>query len=266
MDLPLFFRVLWRFRWLVLAGLFVATALAFLSVFRIDTENGFTVEYRQNEKWVSVATVLVTEPDFPLGRAVFQQDVPPKNSDEPGAFTPEFAPSSRFIELANVYAELVTGDAVRQLILEDGPLPGAVQAVPLVASNGSDAALPMVAVRGLATTPERRGRRRPARKRRLPGVPRGRAGPRRHPGRAARRAERGAAPVARDDRDARGTLEDDPDRRLPDRDARVRRARVHPREPPAARKAGRGLGRSGSHRPGPQLGLSHDRRSHGDYR
>ncbi len=155
MDLPLFFRVLLRFKWLVLAGVFVATALAFLSVFRIDTEKGFTVEYRQNEQWVSVATVLVTEPDFPLGRAVFQQDVPPKNSEEPGAYTPEFAPSSRFIELANVYAELVTGDAVRRLILEDGPLPGAVQAVPLVASNGSDAALPMVAVRGLSTTPEK---------------------------------------------------------------------------------------------------------------
>ena len=69
MDLPLFFRVLWRFKWLVFLGVFVATALAFLSVFRIDTENGFAVEYRQNEQWVSVATVLVTEADFPLGRA-----------------------------------------------------------------------------------------------------------------------------------------------------------------------------------------------------
>ncbi len=103
---------------------------------------------------MSVATVLVTEPDFPLGRAVFPQDVPPANSDEPGQYTPRFAPSSRFIELANVYAELATGDAVRQLILKDGPLPGAVQALPLVASNGSDASLPMVAVRGLASTPE----------------------------------------------------------------------------------------------------------------
>ncbi len=77
MDLPLFFGVLWRFRWLVFLGVFVAAALAFLSVFRIDTENGFAVEYRQSEQWVSVATVLVTEGDFPLGRAALQQDVPP---------------------------------------------------------------------------------------------------------------------------------------------------------------------------------------------
>lgn len=154
MDLPLFFRVLWRFWWLVLIGVLIAITLAILSVFRIDTTDGYTLEYRQSEKWVSVATVLVTEPDFPLGRSSLQQDVPPTSSDEPGQFTPQFAPSSRFIELANVYAELVTGDAVRQVILEDGPLPGAIQAVPLVAANGSDAPLPMVAVRGLAATPE----------------------------------------------------------------------------------------------------------------
>ncbi len=154
MDLQLFSRVIWRFWWLIVIGLLIAVALAFFSVFRIDTNNGFSLEYRQSEKWVSIATILVTEPDFPLGRAVFQQDVPPANSEQPGQYTPQFAPSSRFIELASVYAELVTGDAVKQRILKDGPLPGAVQAVPLVASNGSDAALPMVAVRGLARSPE----------------------------------------------------------------------------------------------------------------
>jgi hypothetical protein len=154
MDLNLYVRVLWRFWWLVLAGLIVAAALAVLSVYRVDSTDGYSLEYRQKEKWVSVATVLVTEPDFPLGRAVFEQDVPPVSSNLPKTFTPEFAPSSRFIELANVYAELVTSDDVRRLILEDGPLPGAVQAVPLVATNGSDASLPMVGVRGLAATPE----------------------------------------------------------------------------------------------------------------
>jgi hypothetical protein len=154
MDLHLFFRVLWRFKFLVIAGLLLAGVLAVLSVFRINVDDGYTLEYRQSEKWVSIATVLVTEPDFPLGRAVFEQDVPPVSSNEPRNYTPQFAPSSRFIELANVYAELVTGDAVRQLILRDGPLPGAVQAVPLVAANGSEAPLPMVSVRGLATNPE----------------------------------------------------------------------------------------------------------------
>ncbi len=266
MDLPLFSRVLWRFKWLVVLGVVVATALAFLSVFRIDTENGFGVEYRQNEQWVSVATVLVTEGDFPLGRAALQQDVPPANSDEPGKYTPQFAPSSRFIELANVYAELVTGDAVRQLILEDGPLPGVIQAVPLVAANGSDAALPMVAVRGLSTSPEKAvvvAQRASAAFQKYLETEQASW---RHPARAARRSERGAAPVAPDGSHARRTLEDDSDRRLPDRDARLHRARVHPREPPSARAARLGHGRSGSHRPGPQLGLSHERRPHRERR
>ncbi len=154
MDLHLFFRVIWRFKFLVIAGLLVAGVLATLSVFRIDLQDGYKLEYRQSEKWMSVATVLVTEPDFPLGRAVFEQDVPPVSSNQPRNYTPKFAPSSRFVELANVYAELVTGDAVRQVILKDGPLPGAIQAVPLVATNGSDAPLPMVSVRGIASTPK----------------------------------------------------------------------------------------------------------------
>ncbi len=40
MDLPLFFRVLWRFWWLVLIGVLIASALAILSVFRISTDDG----------------------------------------------------------------------------------------------------------------------------------------------------------------------------------------------------------------------------------
>ena len=154
MDLHLYLRVLWRFRLLVAAGVLLAAALAVLSVYRIDFDVGPSLEYRQKEKWVSVATVLVTEPDFPLGRAVFSEDVPPLSTDKPKKFTPEFAPSSRFIELANIYAELVTSDDVRRVILKDGRLPGVVQAIPVVATNGSDASLPMVAVRGLASTPE----------------------------------------------------------------------------------------------------------------
>jgi hypothetical protein len=156
MDLNLYLRVIWRFWRLVLIGLIVATVLAVLSVYRVDTTDGYWLEHRQKEKWVSVATVLVTEPDFPLGRAVFEQDVPPLSSGKTQKFTPEFAPSSRFIELANVYAELVTSDAVRKLILKDGRLPGVVKAVPLMATNGSDASLPlpMVGVQGIGSTPE----------------------------------------------------------------------------------------------------------------
>ena len=103
---------------------------------------------------MSVGTLLVTEPDFPIGRSVFEEEVPPVGTDRPQTYTPKFAPSTRFIELANIYAELVTGDEVRELMLRDGPIRGIVEATPLVATNGSDAPLPMLSIRGLASTPE----------------------------------------------------------------------------------------------------------------
>lgn len=155
MDLQLYIRVLWRFRFLVLGGLILALLLAFASIARIDFGGGSpSVKFREKEQWVSVGTVLVTEPNFPLGRSVFEQELPPASTDKPQTITPKFAPSDRFIELANIYAELVTGDAVRELMLEDGPIRGVIEATPLVAQNGSDAPLPMIAIRGLAATPE----------------------------------------------------------------------------------------------------------------
>ena len=155
MDLQLYIRVLWRFRFLVLGGLILAFLLAFASIARIDFGGGTpSVKYRESEKWVSVGTLLVTEKDFPLGRSVFEEEVPPVGIDRPQTYTPNFAPSTRFIDLANTYAELVTGDAVREIMLRDGPIRGIVEATPLVATNGSDAPLPMVSIRGLASTPE----------------------------------------------------------------------------------------------------------------
>jgi len=154
MDLQLYLRVIWRFRFLVLGGLFLALVLAFLSIARIEPDgNAPWVKFRGSEKWVSVSTLLVTEPDFPLGRSVFPEEVPPVGTDQPQTYAPKFAPSTRFIELANTYAEFVTGDAVREIMLRDGPIRGTVEATPLVASNASDAPLPMLAIRGIATTP-----------------------------------------------------------------------------------------------------------------
>jgi hypothetical protein len=152
MDLHLYVRVLWRFRILVLAGLVLALVLTFFSIAKLDAGSTPPVKYRENEKWVSVATLLVTESGFPLGRSVFEEEVPPVSTDKPQKVTPKFAPSGRFIELANTYALLVTGDAVREIMLRDGPVRGGIEAVPLVSS--SDASLPLVAIRGIATSPE----------------------------------------------------------------------------------------------------------------
>jgi capsular polysaccharide biosynthesis protein len=154
MDLQLYIRVIWRFRFLVLGGVILALLLAFASIARFSFDGGPSVTFREKEKWVSVGTLLVTEPDFPIGRSVFEEEVPPVGTDRPQTYTPKFAPSTRFIDLANTYAELVTSDAVREIMLRDGPLRGLVEATPLVATNGSDAPLPMISIRGLAASPE----------------------------------------------------------------------------------------------------------------
>jgi hypothetical protein len=154
-DLHLYFRVLWRFRLLVAAGILFATLLAFFSFVRLSFEDGKpTFVYRETERWTSRAVLLVTEPDFPLGRAVFKEDIPPAASSRVQEIIPKFAPSSRFIELATVYAQLATSDQVKRIIRRDGPMSGVIEAVPLIATNGTDAALPMISIGAIATTPQ----------------------------------------------------------------------------------------------------------------
>lgn len=155
MDLELYFRVLWRFRLLTIVGLLIALLLAFMSIVRVDTSGGsFGLQYREHEQWASRATVLVTEKEFPLGRSVFEEVIQPTTTERPKTYAPQFAPPSRFTELANIYAELAMSDPVRQLVLRDGPMRGAIQAVALKATNGSDAPLPLLSIGGISTTPE----------------------------------------------------------------------------------------------------------------
>ena len=70
MDLSLYGRVIWRFRWLVVLGLILAIALAVLSVAKVSSHG---LSYRKHEVWQSSTTVLLTQHGFPWGRAV----VPP---------------------------------------------------------------------------------------------------------------------------------------------------------------------------------------------
>ena len=152
MDLALYARVLWRFRVLVVVGAVIACALAILSIVRVSPEDG--VSYRQQEKWVSRAMLLITEPQFPEGRSVFEQKIPPASTNRAQRFAPGFASPERFIALANLYAELATSDPVRQIMLRNGRLNGTIEAAPVSTVNGA-ATLPLLSIGGIATTPER---------------------------------------------------------------------------------------------------------------
>ena len=67
MDINLFSRVLWRFRFIVIPGLVLAFVLTALSFLKVDLRT-HSVSYRQNEKWVSYANVFVTQHGFPWGK------------------------------------------------------------------------------------------------------------------------------------------------------------------------------------------------------
>jgi len=148
-DLQLYMRVLWRFRLLVGAGLLLATGLALLSFASVGP-GGFS--YREQELWASRATILVTELDFPEGRAVFEEKVVPLDPESEDSVTPEFAAPSRFIELATLYAPLAMGDEVRAIMRRDGPVDGAIEAAQL--QNDAGAALPMISIAGLSSSPQ----------------------------------------------------------------------------------------------------------------
>jgi hypothetical protein len=124
MDLQLYLRVLWRFRLLVLTGLVIALVLGLLSFARISVEGGNpTFSYRDPEIWESRAVLWVTQQEKPYLRLI-QPDSELAGAD--------------FSGLAALYSRLAHSDAVRAIMLREGPLPGVVSVEPVQgAARGS---------------------------------------------------------------------------------------------------------------------------------
>lgn len=153
MDLPLLFRVVWRFRLLFVLGVVVATALALLSFVRVETKDGLALSYRDEEKWESLSTLFVTSTGFPWGAVSAQAPVSP---DEGGGTTTQpTIDAGRLTTLAGLYMQLATSDPVLQLMLKDGPINGALQTFPVFSTNTSDGSqLPMVTFSAIAASPQ----------------------------------------------------------------------------------------------------------------
>lgn len=153
MDLQLYLRVLWRFRFLVATGLLLACALALLSYGRIELNNGRPeLVPRTSEVWGSNATLLVTQRGFPLGRSVTQvYDFTTDPDTGREIAEPRFAAEGRFSDLAAVYAQLATSDRVIALMLADGPILGGVEA--RAVSTSDRRTLPLVELTATADSP-----------------------------------------------------------------------------------------------------------------
>ena len=140
MDLSLYGRVLWRFRWLVAGGVILAILLAILSVAKISSHG---LSYRKHEVWRSSSNVLLAEKGFPWGRTAL-----PATQSGGG-----FAGPSWFGGLTDLYAQFANSDQVRLLMLREGaPQTWKLSATPVLPADSSSA-LPVIQLVGLADSP-----------------------------------------------------------------------------------------------------------------
>jgi hypothetical protein len=144
MDLPLYLRVLWRFKLLVVIGLSLAVGLSFLSVVKVDMHGPKHFQYRQGLLWADDVTLLVAPQGFPWGAQSFGI----------------WADPQKYASLATIYANLATSDEVKQIVLRDGhvdffkePMLSAV--VPYSTQNSSSPPLPLITLEAQAATLER---------------------------------------------------------------------------------------------------------------
>src|SRR6478672_2864771 len=117
MDLGLYARVIWRFKFLVVAGVVLAAVLAFLSYVRVSPDG--TIRYRDSQKWVSYARLGVGEAGFPQGAL---------------STTGAKADTARLASLAILYSNYADSDPVTALMRRSGPVNGAIQVAPVEAT------------------------------------------------------------------------------------------------------------------------------------
>jgi hypothetical protein len=155
LDLRLWVSVLWRFRWLVAAGVLLAAAAAVLSLARVTLDGGKpSVSYRSDEVWQSTTTLLVTQQGFPWGRAVLDEMLKVQAEGTDPTLVPRYGDAGRYASLAAIYAELAKSDAVQRQVLA-GASPGEKYDAQVVSLPGGAGTLPMVGIAGYAASPER---------------------------------------------------------------------------------------------------------------
>lgn len=156
MDLPLYFRVLWRFRALVAAGFVLGVTLAFLSYFSVSFDGGLKLTHREDEDWQSDAVLFVTDRGFPWGQS--RQRYAPGDAKK-GLPAVAAGDLQRLSSLAILYAELAESDEVRLLSGGDPPRDAKLQASPIVPSNAPyGTIMPLIGISAHAATPEKAAR------------------------------------------------------------------------------------------------------------
>lgn len=148
MDLQQFARVIWRFKFLVLAGIVVAFGLAALTTVRVDFNHGVSVKYRKPQYFKADSILLVTQQGFPWGQAV-QAYVAGKGTAPPVPFGDQ----TRLTNLAQLYAQYANSDDVQRLLMRDGRIKGVAAAQPMITNaNVGAPTLPLIDLSATTTS------------------------------------------------------------------------------------------------------------------
>jgi hypothetical protein len=153
MDLPLYIRVLWRFRLIVLPGFVVAVALAVLAYGKVSFAHGLTITPRATPVFHVDALLLVTQKGFPWGES--QQPYVPGDVSK-GVPPVPVGDFSRMSGIAMIYSELADSDTVKaRTRLKPAKTEKLFTSPYAPASAPPGTVLPMVALSADAASPAR---------------------------------------------------------------------------------------------------------------
>jgi hypothetical protein len=154
MDLNRFLQVAWRFKLLLAGGLVLATVVAFLSLARVTLDgNSPSVQFREQETWLSASTLLVTQSGFPWGRAILDDVITVQPKGAEALTIPRYGDPGRYSGLAAIYAQLAKADPVRNSVMA-GAGPGSRYEAEVVKSADGSGALPLLYIKGYGPSPE----------------------------------------------------------------------------------------------------------------
>jgi capsular polysaccharide biosynthesis protein len=116
MDLNQLLKVLLKHKLLLIFGFILSVALSWFSLYKVNFTSGkWEVKPRSLTKYETHINLFVDQPGFPLGRV--------------GKYPEEAGNYGRTVELANVYAFLITSEKITQKVEEKvGPINGEIQA------------------------------------------------------------------------------------------------------------------------------------------
>jgi hypothetical protein len=149
MDISRFVSVAWRFKFLLAAGLALATAVAVFSYATVSLSGGPKLKPKQDQIYLSASTVLVTQAGFPWGRAILDDVIKAPAAVEGGKeqVVPRFSDPGRYSGLAALYAQLARADEiVARVKAKSGPTD--YYEAETVRSGDGTSMLPMIFIKG----------------------------------------------------------------------------------------------------------------------